>query len=110
LGMTLRELNVDSVPLNFLNPVAGTPLEKLEQLTPLDCLRIITLYRYLLPRKRITICGGRDINLRDFQSAIFMAGASGTMIGDYLTTKGRSKADDLQMLRDAEVVINGGQQ
>ena len=109
LGMTLRELNVDSVPLNFLNPVAGTPLEKLEQLTPLDCLRIITLYRYLLPRKRITICGGRDINLRDFQSAIFMAGASGTMIGDYLTTKGRSKADDLQMLRDAEVVINGGQ-
>lgn len=109
LGMTLLELKVDSVPLNFLNPVPGTPLEKLKQLTPLDCLRIITLYRYLLPRKKITVCGGREVNLRDFQAAIFMAGASGTMIGNYLTTKGRSSADDLQMLRDAEVVVHACQ-
>ncbi len=106
MGMTLRELDVDSVPLNFLNPIAGTPLEKNDLLTPMDCLRIVTLYRFLLPDKRITVCGGREKNLRDFQSVIFMAGASGTMVGNYLTTTGRAQADDLQMIQDAEVVIN----
>lgn len=110
LGMTLRELDVDSVPLNFLNPVAGTPLQDAQLLTPMDCLRIICLYRYLLPQKRITVCGGREKNLREFQSAIFMAGASGTMVGNYLTTIGRSHAIDLQMIEDAEVTINACQQ
>lgn len=106
MGMTLRELDVDSVPINFLNPVPGTPLEQAQQLTPMDCLRIITLYRYLLPTKRITVCGGREKNLRDLQSWMFMAGASGTMVGNYLTTSGRDRDQDLEMLRDTEVTIN----
>lgn len=106
MGMTLRELDVDSVPINFLNPVPGTPLEQAQQLTPMDCLRIITLYRYLLPAKRITVCGGREKNLRDLQSWMFMAGASGTMVGNYLTTSGRDRDQDLEMLRDTEVIIN----
>lgn len=106
LGLTLKQLDVDSVPLNFLNPIPGTPLEKNALLAPMECLRIITLFRYLLPGKRITVCGGREKNLRDFQSAIFMAGASGTMVGNYLTTTGRDQADDHQMIKDAEVVIN----
>jgi len=106
LALTLRELDVDSVPLNFLNPVPGTPLQDARLLTPMDCLRIICLYRYLLPSKRITVCGGRETNLREFQSAIFMAGASGTMIGNYLTTVGRNREIDLQMIKDAEVTIN----
>ena len=106
LATTLRELNVSSVPLNFLNPVAGTPLQDAKLLTPMDCLRIICLFRYLLPQKRITVCGGREKNLREFQSAIFMAGASGTMVGNYLTTTGRNRDIDLQMIADAEVVIN----
>ncbi len=106
MGMTLRELDVDSVPLNFLNPVAGTPLQNTQLLTPMDCLRVICLYRYLLPKKRITVCGGREHNLREFQSAIFMAGASGTMVGNYLTTSGRNREIDLQMIQDAEVTIN----
>jgi biotin synthase len=106
LAVTLRELDVDSVPLNFLNPVAGTPLQDVDLLTPMDCLRIICLYRYLLPKKRITVCGGREKNLREFQSAIFMAGASGTMVGNYLTTSGRNREIDLQMIADAEVTIN----
>jgi len=106
MGLTLRELDVDSVPLNFLNPVAGTPLQDARLLTPMDCLRIICLYRYLLPEKRITVCGGREINLREFQSWIFMAGASGTMVGNYLTTTGRNRETDLQMIKDAEVSIN----
>jgi biotin synthase len=106
LAFTLRELEVDSVPLNFLNPIAGTPLEDTKDLTPLDCLRIIALFRYLLPERRISVCGGREPNLRDFQSWIFMAGASGTMVGNYLTTSGRDRETDLQMFRDAEVEVH----
>jgi biotin synthase len=107
LAFTIRELDVDSVPLNFLNPIPGTPLEGKRDLAPLDCLRIIALFRYLLPTRRISVCGGREPNLRDFQSWIFMAGASGTMVGNYLTTSGRDREADLRMLRDAEVEIHG---
>jgi len=107
LALTLRELGVDSVPLNFLNPIAGTPLELKKDLTPMDCLRIIALFRYILPERRISVCGGREPNLRDFQSWIFMAGASGTMVGNYLTTSGRDRATDLQMFSDAEVEVHG---
>ena len=106
LAETLRELGVDSVPLNFLNPIAGTPLEHHRELTPLDCLRAIALFRYFLPTTPLRVCGGREANLREFQSWIFMAGASGTMIGNYLTTTGRDREIDLQMLRDAEVEID----
>lgn len=103
MGMLLRQLNVDSVPINFLNPVPGTPLAGNLLLTPFDCLRIICLYRYLLPNKRITVCGGRDVNMRDLQAAIFMAGASSMMIGNYLTTAGRNLQVDQQMLADTAV-------
>ena len=107
LAMTLRELEVDSVPLNFLNPIAGTPLENKNDLTPMDCLRIIALFRYTLPSTRISVCGGREKNLRDLQSWIFLAGASGTMVGNYLTTTGRDREADLQMFKDAEVTVHG---
>lgn len=99
LALTLRELGVESVPLNFLSPQEGTPFGQLEPLTPLEILKNIAVFRYLLPRAEIRIAGGRQF-LRDLQSMIFMAGASGIMIGDYLTTKGRRVEDDLQMLRD----------
>ncbi len=107
LAETLHDLDVDSVPLNFLNPVKGTPLQDCRLLTPMDCLRAITMFRYFLPAKSISVCGGREINLRELQSWIFMAGASGTMVGNYLTTSGRDRAVDLQMLADVEVVVRG---
>lgn len=106
LAATLHALAVDSVPLNFLNPVEGTPLAGLRELTPMDCLRAIALFRYFLPDTPISVCGGREFNLRDFQSWIFMAGASGAMVGNYLTTIGRDRDTDLQMLHDAEVEID----
>ncbi|NJC87514.1 MAG: biotin synthase BioB [Desulfuromonas sp.] len=106
LAETLRELAVDSVPLNFLNPIEGTPLASRRELTPLDCLRIVALFRYYLPTTPISVCGGREPNLREFQSWIFMAGASGTMVGNYLTTVGRNREIDLQMIQDAEVEID----
>jgi len=107
MALTLRELEVDSVPLNFLNPIEGTRLEGSNLITPQECLVTIAVYRLLLPAKMITVCGGREKNLRDLQSWMFFAGASGTMIGNYLTTTGRNTADDWQMLHDLELETEG---
>jgi biotin synthase len=107
LAETLSELNVDSVPLNFLNPIEGTPLETQQSITPMDCVRTITMFRYFLHNKPISVCGGRETNLRELQSWIFMAGASGTMVGNYLTTSGRSREVDMQMFTDIEVKTRG---
>lgn len=107
MALTLRELEVDSVPLNFLNPIAGTRLENASNITPQECLVTIAIYRLLLPDKMITVCGGREKNLRDLQSWMFFAGANGTMIGNYLTTTGRNTDDDWQMLRDLELDVEG---
>lgn len=105
LAQTLRELDVDSIPLNFLNPIPGTRLEAADFITPLDCLTTIAIFRLILPAKKLSVCGGREKNLRDLQSWMFLAGASGTMIGNYLTTQGRLPEDDWQMLRDLELEV-----
>lgn len=95
LGLSLRELDVDSVPLNFLVPVKGTPLQSKSPLSPMEILKIVALFRYLLPTKDIKVCGGRETNLGDFQSWIYYAGANGILIGHYLTTLGRPPEEDL---------------
>ncbi|MBI5235566.1 MAG: biotin synthase BioB [Deltaproteobacteria bacterium] len=100
LGRTLAEIDVDSVPINFLNPRPGTPLEHARNLTPIECLKIIAIMRLLLPKKDIVVCGGRQVNLRDLQPLIFAGGANGMMIGNYLTTQGRNATDDLRMISD----------
>ena len=97
LAETLRKIGVDSVPLNFLNPQQGTPMGGLKPLEPMEILKSIATFRYMLPKADIRIAGGRQF-LGDMQSMIFMAGASGVMIGDYLTTQGRQVEDDLAML------------
>ncbi|WP_298435325.1 biotin synthase BioB [Geobacter sp.] len=107
MALTLRELDVNSVPLNFLNPIEGTRLAGAANITPLECLQTIALYRFILPDKRIAVCGGRERNLRDLQSWIFLAGADGTMIGNYLTTTGRPAEQDWQMLKDLELAVEG---
>ncbi len=100
LLMDLRDMAVDSVPINFLHPIAGTPLEHADGLTPKDCLRIIALARHILPDKGVIVCGGREWNVRELQPMIFKAGASGMMVGNYLSTKGRKPEDDLRMIAD----------
>lgn len=101
LAFTLQGLNVDSVPINFINPIAGTPMaESAPGISPLECLMTIALFRLVLPKARIIICGGREVNLRDLQSFMFDAGASGILIGNYLTTVGRPPEDDLRMIAD----------
>ena len=97
LAATLRKIGVESVPLNFLSPQQGTPMQDRTPMAPLDILQAIAVFRYMLPKAEIRIAGGRQF-LGDMQSMIFMAGASGVMIGDYLTTKGRSVDDDLRMI------------
>ncbi len=101
----LKQLEVDVVPLNFLQPVPGTPLENHVSLEPMEILKIISVSRFILPDKEIKIAGGREKNLRDLQSWMFYAGASSTMIGNYLTTKGRKVEEDLQMLKDLKLVL-----
>lgn len=98
LALTLKALDVDAVPLNFLIPIKGTPMADRRELTPLRCLKIIAIFRYVLPEKDIYICGGRERNLRDLHPLIFYAGASGIMTGDYLTTSGRTLEADLALL------------
>ena len=100
LAVTLRALDVDSVPLNFLTPIPGTPLQDLKELTPTDCLRIVAVYRLMMPETNIYVCGGREANLGHMQSWIFMAGANGMMVGNYLTTLGRDHGLDRQMIED----------
>ncbi|MCK4619478.1 MAG: biotin synthase BioB [Desulfobacterales bacterium] len=99
LAFTLKELNVDSIPINFLNPIPGTRMENRSLLPSMEALKSIALFRIINPDKDITICGGREKTLGDFQSWIFMAGANGVMIGNYLTTKGRSAKMDMDMIR-----------
>jgi biotin synthase len=100
MAFTLKELDVDSVPINFLNPIEGTRLEGAANISAMECLKTVAVYRMVLPGKRITVCGGREKNLRDLQSWIFFAGANGTMIGNYLTTQGRDIDADLKMFDD----------
>ncbi|MBE0537733.1 MAG: biotin synthase BioB [Phycisphaerae bacterium] len=100
MALSLRDLSVDTVPMNFLHPIPGTPLGDTPPLSPREILTIIALYRFILPRTNLKVAGGRTLNLRDLQSWIFKAGATSILTGNYLTTAGRSAQDDLQMLHD----------
>lgn len=95
----IYEIKADSVPINFLTPIPGTPLGNREPLSPMEALRIIALFRLILPEIDIRICGGRPL-LKDFSSWIFLAGANALMTGNYLTTTGRHYSDDLFLIKN----------
>ena len=98
LALALKDLNVDAVPINFLVPIEGTPMAHYPKVSPSRCLKIISIFRYVLPEKNILVCGGREASLGDRHSLIFEAGANGIMTGNYLTTEGRTLQKDLEML------------
>src|SRR5688500_5453870 len=100
MALALRDLRVHIVPINILNPIDGTPFADRKPLSPLEILKTIACFRFILPKQEIMIAGGRTVNLRDLQSMIFMAGASALMVGNYLTTLNQPVEKDLQMLRD----------
>ncbi len=100
LAFALKEIGASVVPVNILNPIKGTPFEHNPPLAPLEILKTIACFRFILPRQEIMIAGGRTVNLRDMQSMVFTAGASALMVGNYLTTLNQPVEKDLQMLKD----------
>ncbi len=103
LALEVRELGPNSVPLNVLHPIPGTPLEKQAPLPPLEIIRTIAMFRFVMPKTRLRLAGGREHNLRDLQCLSIVAGANALCLGDYLTTRGRPAEQDVQMLEDLEL-------
>jgi len=100
MAFTLRKIDADSIPINFLMPIMGTPLEHHAAISPLEALHSISLFRFILPGKEIRICGGRGSALGQLHPLILAAGADGFMIGNYLTTNGLDPNEDLKMIRN----------
>lgn len=99
MARSLHAMDADSIPVNFLHAVDGTPLENTAELTPRYCLKVLCLFRFMNPTKEIRISGGREVNLRSLQP-FGLYPANSIFIGDYLTTEGQESNRDCQMLED----------
>jgi biotin synthase len=100
LAFQLKDLDPESVPINFLMPFKGTKAEKLPLMEPLEALRLVAAYRFILPNKDIGVFGGRELVLRSLQPLMFIAGANLTLIGNYLTSYGNTPEQDMKMITD----------
>ncbi len=107
LALALRVLDVDSIPVNFLHPIPGTPLESSHQLTPQFCLKVLCLFRFLNPDKEIRVAGGREFNLRSLQ-ALSLYPANSMFVDGYLTTGGQGVYEAHQMIEDLGFEIETG--
>jgi len=107
MALALRELNADSIPINFLNAIPGTPLEHAGRTASIKALKILALFRFICPTKEIRVAGGREINLRSLQPLALYA-ANSLFLGDYLTTEGQEVSADHQMIEDLgfEIELN----
>lgn len=99
MANSLKALDADSIPVNFLHAIDGTPLQGVKELNPLYCLKVLALFRFINPTKEIRISGGREVNLRSLQPLGLYA-ANSVFVGDYLTTAGQEEIEDYKMLRD----------
>jgi biotin synthase len=99
MAYALRELDADSIPVNFLNAIPGTPLEGYGRTPALRALKVLALFRFVCPTKEIRVAGGREVNLRTLQPLALYA-ANSIFVGDYLTTPGQEVATDHQMIED----------
>ncbi len=109
LAFALRELDPDSVPINFLIPIEGTPLGQHWELTPQRCLRILALFRLVFPNVEVRLAGGREIHLRS-QQPLALHLANSIFLGDYLTSEGQPGADDRQVIADSGFTIEGAEE
>lgn len=100
MAFELKRLQIDSVPLNLLNQISGTPFAENKSLTALEILRAFAVFRFVLPKALIRTAGGREVNLRDLQALALSGGMNGIMVGGYLTTGGRRPEEDDLMLKD----------
>lgn len=96
--LTLKDLEVTSVPLNILMPIPGTPLASSLSISPFEIVRTIAIFRIVLKYPVIKIAAGRETSFKDFQGLGFIAGANGLITGGYLTTKGRQVEDDQKLV------------
>ena len=99
LALSLRELGVDSIPLNFLHPIDGTPFGGLNHLTPQRCLKILCLFRFVNPDKELRVGGGRELNLRSLQP-LALYPANSLFVNGYLTTPGQEASETHRMIAD----------
>ena len=99
MAFELRELKVQSIPVNFLNPIEGTPLEGGTGLNPRYCLKVLAMFRLVNPAVEIRVAGGRELHLRSLQPLGLYA-ANSIFVGDYLTTEGQLPRADYQMIED----------
>jgi biotin synthase len=104
----LRALDADSIPVNFLMPFDGTPYENTWELSPVRCVLILAMARFVCPDKEIRIAGGREMHLRSLQ-AVALQVANSIFLGDYLTSEGQDARADLELLRDSGFVILGAE-
>lgn len=107
MALALRELDADSIPINFLNAIPGTPLEGAGRTPAMKALKVLALFRFICPSKEIRVAGGREINLRTLQPLSLYA-ANSLFVGDYLTTAGQEISNDHQMIEDLgfEIELN----
>ncbi|MCA9010173.1 MAG: biotin synthase BioB [Planctomycetaceae bacterium] len=107
VAMKLAELNVESIPVNFLNSIDGTPLESVHQLDARFCLKVLAMFRLTNPRAELRVAGGREVNLRSLQ-AMGLYPANSMFVSDYLTTPGQKAELDFQMIADLGFEITAG--
>jgi biotin synthase len=107
MAFALKEMEVESIPLNFLNSIDGTPLEDVNEISPRDCLRGLAMMRLVNPAAEIRIAGGREIHLGSLQPLGLYA-ANSIFVGDYLTTEGQLPEADYQMIKELGFVVTNG--
>jgi biotin synthase len=99
LALTLRAMDIDSIPVNFLHSIPATPFEQKKELTPQRCLKTLCLFRFVNPDKEIRVAGGREVNLRSLQP-LSLYPANSIFVNGYLTTPGQEASDAHQMIAD----------
>lgn len=106
MAFALREIRAESIPINFLIPIAGTPLADQGKLTPQDCLRTLAMFRFTNPPSELRIAGGREVHLRSLQP-LGLYPANSIFVGDYLTTQGQAPVEDYRLIADLGFEITG---
>ena len=106
MAFDLHDLGVQSIPLNFLNSIDGTPLAKTDNLSANDCLKALAMFRFVNPERELRISGGREIHLRSLQP-LGLYVANSLFVGDYLTTKGQAPQADYDMIQDLGFEVTG---
>ncbi len=108
MALELREVGAESIPINFLNAIDGTPLEGVDRLTPRHCLKVLCLFRFANPSREIRIAGGRELHLGSLQPLGLYA-ANSIFVGDYLTTKGQAPEADRAMIEELGFTVTANQ-